>query len=392
VVTLERILDGLIGPRENGDAALGGAAAYLESALKESGAEVTLHEFLCRPYNGRLAGAVCLVLAVGFFALMWRRRFAGGLLVALLLPAYLLVDFQLRLPLVSRIGSVTAHNVVARFPVPNPERLVILGAHYDTKTDLLDHYDRAPIQFLIAPVLVFTILLPITGWWRRSRRRPERHIRFWAALVPIYFVPFFLTLTGGAFVSQRSPGALDDGGAVAVLVRLAEMLGQGKPGLERTEVRIVLFAGEEVGLQGSERYVAERLSSERQPTYFINGEAWGFGREMAYFTDDRTALRRYGASTALVRTLDRAYRRVSHGVGLAPDPQPVTTDAQSFMRADIPSVTLGSHRDGEYRVRELHSAGDARERLQIDALRHALRFLQEALVEIDVRGVHLELR
>jgi hypothetical protein len=33
-----------------------------------------------------------------------------------------------------------------------------LTAHYDTKTDLLDHVQRAPIDFLAAPMLLLMLL------------------------------------------------------------------------------------------------------------------------------------------------------------------------------------------------------------------------------------------
>ena len=386
-MSLDEIFNALLRPRENGTSALAEAANYLEHTLRMSGAHVTVHEFVCRPYVGRIAGVVCFVLAMLFFALMRRRQFVGALLVALLLPAYWLIDYELRLPLVSRVGSVVERNLIAEFPVSQPQRRVILSAHFDSQTELFDSQRHGPLKYLIGPFALFTIALPATALWRGWRRRSERHVRAWAAIVPMYFAGVCLVMTGGALVRARSPGALDDGAAVATLAELAQRLGAGTPRLDRTEIDIVLFAGQEVGLQGSARYVADQLPAlAALPTYVINGETWGFGPDLSYFTSDRSALKRYDASTPLVRTLDRAYRGVTHA-GIVPDIRPMTTDARSFLAAGIPSVTLSSQLDGEKRIYGLHSSADSRDRIQPAAVARTLEFLEAALVEIDVHGI-----
>ena len=64
----------------------------------------------------------------------------------------------------------------------------------------------------------------------------------------------FLTLSAGAFVPTRSPGALDNGGSTALLVKLVQTLAEQSP-LVRTEVEIALLSAEEVGVQGSIRFI-----------------------------------------------------------------------------------------------------------------------------------------
>lgn len=385
---LEDILDTLLVPRENGSPALAEAAAYLEKTLRGTGANVSLQEFVCRPYAAPLTGVVCLALAVGFFALMWKRRFGGALFVGLLMVTYLLLDYSQRLPLVGWLGSLSEHNLIATFPVAEPKQIVILGAHYDTSTALLGYYQQAPIRFLLVPALALTVGMALTALWRQARGRPEHHIRYWASLVPLYFAAFFLVVAGGTFVSARSPGALDDGAAVATLVKLAERLGAGEPALTRTEVQIVLFAGEEVGLQGSAAFVAEQLAEpSAHPLYFVNGEVWGFGRELSYFAYDRSVWRRYEPSTPLVRTLGRAYHRVTGQPALEPDIQPVTTDARSFLAAGIPAVTVTSHRHDDSHIRYVNTAADGRERIDEASLEQTLSVLQATLAEIDAEGV-----
>jgi len=396
-MTFDEILSAILIPRENGSAALGQVAAYLESAARATGAQVWGQEFVCRPYAIRLLGVVSLALAIAMYACLCARRPGWALLLALALPLYLTAENEARFPLLSRIGEVREHNVVVRLPVTQPARIVVLGAHYDTKTDLLDHYQRAPIELLILPMLGITLAFPLTALWHHWRGKPKGRVRLCAAaVVPLYFTAFFVMTAGGAFVSARNPGALDDGAAAATLLKLAEALGGGTPKPERTQVDIVFFAGEEVGLQGSAHFVRERFGGDpttagvsgghaQTPTYFINIEGWGFGPELSYFTTDRSATHRYPAAPGLVRVLDRAYRRVSGGPGLAPETFPAVTDARNFMAAGVPRVTLAS-RDGDARVRGLHTAADSPDRIQPGTLDRGLRFLQVALEEIDARG------
>ena len=382
-MTFAEIFDAFLVPRENGSEALPQVATWLEKAGRASGADVMLQEFVCRPYVHRLAGVVVLLLASAFVVSVWRKQFAWALGMALLLPAYLLLEIEGYVPLLSGLLPAREQNVVLSFPVADALQTVILGAHYDTKTDLLDHYQRAPIQFLIAPMALLTIAAAISGWRRMRRGAPLRGVQIAAGVLGLYYFALFLALTGGALVPDRSPGALDDGASVALLLRVGDALGSGEVKLERTEVKIVFFAGEEVGAQGSRAFVREHYrTAPPRPTVFVNAEGLGFGPDLRYFTSDRFFLHRYDASSPVVRILDRAYRSVS-GKGIQPDPQPVITDARSFMAVGIPSVCVASSRGPDDMVRGLHSARDSVDRIDEPALERTLRFYKAALREFD---------
>lgn len=378
-MTFSEIFDVLLVPRENGSAALGETARWLYETGRAFGAHVELQPFLCRPYVHRAAGWGALVCGLATLAAASRKRFGWSFLLALLLPLYLFLEVEAGLGPSALLGTVEQENVVLRYEAPEPKQKVVLGAHYDTKTDLFDHAARAPVQFLLVPACVLALLVAASGWRRVRKGLSVRGPLALSVLVAAYDVALFLVLSGGSFVARRSPGALDDGSSVALLLRLAEKLGRGEIPLERTSVDIVFFSGEEVGLQGSKAYV-ERLR-EPLPFVFVNAEALGAGPRLRFFTSDRSALRRYDAWMPLARKLDTAARRAL-GRPLEPDALPVTTDTRSFLEAGVPAVTISSY-DADRWLRGLHSARDDRERIQLASLERTLRFYEEALRVLD---------
>ena len=113
---------------------------------------------------------------------------------------------------------------------------------------------------------------------------------------------------GGLLVPAhlQSPGARDDGAAVAVLMSLAEKLASSQPHqpqLERTAVRLVFFGGEEVNMQGSAAYAAAGAVAmggfAEGPV--INCELVGGAAPFCYWESSGTflsSLLRFGAGSA----------------------------------------------------------------------------------------------
>ncbi len=388
-MTFAEIFDTLLVPRENGSPALDEIANWLEKAGRATGADVAVHEFVCYPYACWIAGAVAAVLGAVYLAAVLRRRFPWALAAAVLLPAYLALELEFYLPLLSRLFPVRERNVVFSFPVSAAERTVILGAHYDTATALLDPARNVSIPYLAVPVCLLAVAAAASGWRRIRQGRNLWGVYLAAAAASAYFGALALYLAGGALVFSRSPGALDNGGSVAVLLKVAEALGSDELALQKTDVQIVFFAGKEVATQGSWQYVNRQLRSDARrpqgPVYFVNAEWLGAGPTLRYFVSDRFVLRRYDASGPLMRTLDRASRAVFQR-GLVPDPEPVSTDARTFLARGIPAVCIGSGGNKATPLRGLHSAADNRGRLDTSALERSVEFLKAALQEIDRRA------
>jgi acetylornithine deacetylase/succinyl-diaminopimelate desuccinylase-like protein len=373
-------------PRENGTAALHDTARFLFEQLSSTGLEVSLIPFMAQPWVLRLAGVIALAGGLLYWQLMRAGRARAALGVAAAIPALLLAQLEWQLPVFGWIGAEPQDHVLLRRPALAPEQRLILAAHYDTKTDALDHVERAPVDLLAAPVIPLMLLGALAAL--RAKGSPGRSrwlARFgglaaWSAAV--YGVATFVALSAGAFIRARSPGALDDGGSCAVLVRVAEGLAL-RPPLARTEVEVLLLSAEEVGVQGSWAYAAQRFAAPPDlPTFVVNLEGIGAAAALAVLKRERFTLRSYPPDPRLVERLDDRHRAL-FGKPLEPTPFAGSTDARSFLAHGIPAATLVSRGPEGRLARGLHSAADKRARLEPAALESSVAFLLDFVSSLD---------
>lgn len=377
-------------PRENGSAALHRSASFLHDVFERAGLEVTLVPFSATPYALRLAGVIALGGGLLYFRFMRTGRHAAAFATALILPALLLAQLEFQLPVFGWIGAETQHHVVARLPARSPAQRLLLTAHYDTKTDLLDHAQRAPIDRLAAPVLLLLLLGALAASLASRAQRGRRVLRglgglaAWSAA--LYGALGFLALSAGVFVPRRSPGALDDGASCALLVRLASQLAEG-PALERTEVEVILFSAEEVGVQGSWVYAAERFARPPElASFVVNLEGLGASADHGVLPAERFRLRAFSPDARIVALLD-AVHRDRFGKPLLALPRGGASDARSFLVHGVPAATLVTREPGQLFPRGLHSARDDRSRLDEAALDASLAYLLDVVRRVEAGGL-----
>ncbi|MFN8641245.1 MAG: M20/M25/M40 family metallo-hydrolase [Candidatus Binatia bacterium] len=373
-------------PRENGSGALHDTAAWLAETLQGLGLDVTTVAYTAHPYRLRLAGIVALVGGVLYAWCLRRRRPLAALAVAVLLPALLLLELDRNVAIVSWIGATPQQHVVARLPAQQAAQRLVFSAHYDTKTDLLDHVQRAPIELLGLPVTA--VMIGAAVWAARGggRQRPlPRVARVASWLAVLYGLGLFASLGAGMLVPARSPGALDNGAACALLLRLAERLHAAGP-LPRTEVEIALLSGEEIGVQGSWAYARQRFATPpARPTAVVNLEGIGASPDLAVFGRETFSLRSFPPDPALLAILDAAHRQVRQR------PIHVTygaaTDARSFLAHGVPAATVQSDLLDHAIARGMHSRADAPARVDPAALDAALAYLDAVARLADQRGL-----
>jgi Zn-dependent M28 family amino/carboxypeptidase len=305
------------------------------------------------------------------------------------LPAAILLDLEQGWPVFSWLHAEQQHHVSATVPAAGEAApRLLVTAHYDTQTDLLDHVERAPVEAASLPVTLLMLLAAALGWLGPRRRRGVERARRvlvgatpWLALG--FGAAFFATLSGGAFLRERSPGALDDGGACAVALRLAERI--AREPLARTELEVLLLSGEEVGTQGALVLARERYTSPpRLPTAVLNLEILGAAPDLAALASERFTLRSFGADPRLLALADEVHReRRGTPLHLAGGG---VTDARAFLARGIPALTLVSDAPGHPAARGLHSAADLRSRLDEAALDEHLAFLEDLARRIDRSG------
>jgi hypothetical protein len=371
-------------PRENGSAALTQTAEFLATTLAGFGVPVERLAFTAYPYRHRVCGVVALIGAVAYAWALRSRRRALALAIALISPTVILLELDYYVGWVTWMGAANQEHVIARVAAPASTQRVILTAHYDTKTDLLDHVERAPVDLLSLPMTLMMIAAPLAGIVRaRSQSHRDGASRFDRILVPatiVYGLSVFLVLTGGAFVRQRSPGALDDGAACAILVRVVEALSRAP--LTHTDVEVALLSAEEIGVQGSRDFVRARLLPPQPHTSVINFELIGATANLAVFGSERFTLHSYPADPELVRVLDGVHAQ-RRNLPLHVTWYGASTDARSFLQEGIPAVTLLSDLPEHALARGMHSAHDTRDRIDEAALDETLAFVMAVLQQLD---------
>jgi acetylornithine deacetylase/succinyl-diaminopimelate desuccinylase-like protein len=372
-------------PRENGTAALHETAAWLEGILREGGLHVERVAFQAHPYGLRLAGVVVLLGVLLYARLAFVGRWRAALVTAVVASGAVLAQLDYQVPIFSWIGAETQHHVLARVGPEQPEQRLIVAAHYDTKTDVLDHVQRAPVDLLAVPVVPLMILGALggalAGRFARAGRWLTRFGRFAAVAGVIYGLATFVVLSAGAFVPARSPGALDDGASCAVMVRMAEALAKDPP--EHVQVELLWLSAEEVGVQGSWAYAAQRFAEAPDvPTWVVNLEGLGAGAEHQVIRRETFTLRSYPPAPELVSRLEEVHQE-ELGIPLEPTWYGGATDARAFLAHGVPAATVVSHAPGTEVTRHLHSAADSRDRLDMDALEASVTFLTAFVRDVD---------
>ncbi len=111
----------------------------------------------------------------------------------------------------------------------------------------------------------------------------------------------------------------------------------------RSSVTILLTQGEEVTLQGAHAYVKTYLSPEKRkglpPVSLVNLELTGQKGNLFYWAKEGVFLKYRPADPALIERVGRVWKRISGKSMGAVDK--ATTDADRFLSAGIPAVTIG---------------------------------------------------
>jgi acetylornithine deacetylase/succinyl-diaminopimelate desuccinylase-like protein len=381
-MTTDVLLEQLLVPRPNGSAELERSAGLIAALLRANSADVTLQPFTATPHGFQLLWTVALLLMVGCGAALVLRRHRLALLFALVTPALVLLETEWLWSPVSGLMPLTEHNVVGTYPGRPGGPTLILSAHYDTATHFGDHFDWYRWGWTTGPALLIAVATAAAGLWcARRGRQLSRLVTLPAALlalVPFGAMAWFFAV--GPLLRVPSPGALDNGGAVSVLLQLAEHLGR-RPAGSATTVELVFLAAEEERAMGSWHYA--RTPRAAAPLAVINLETvGGFGR-LAYAPEEGFQFRRYPSAPHLVE-LVRSAASEQLGEDLVANPLPagVITDARSFLAHGIPAVTLLEASSDGF-PRRLHSEHDSRDRLSVPALERTVALLAAVIARAD---------
>ncbi len=347
-------------PRENDTPGLLEARAVIDSALRHEGLVPELHSFTCHAGRAEtaalaLACSACLVLCACRHP---RRRWLLVLLCAWGLALAAVgggLDFLL--------PGKSASNIVLQVePQAAVQREILLTAHYDTKSEPLDHVARSALF----GVVVLTCMATIVAI---AKRRRARRLGIATAVL---LAAAATQLALGRVLPQRSHGIVDDGAACALLVDVARIV-SARP-LVHTRLVCAWFAGEEWGAQGSAAAARGLAAADA----FVNLEAIGAGSEPVIATFEMSGATPRRADRSVVERLQRAASRPLRSLRA-----PLWTDAGPLLGAGIPGVTLLTVEPGAWTVRSLHGSGDRLHRFDAAGAATARALLVDFLTTYD---------
>ena len=349
-MNMMEILRTLAVPRPNHGDAAGATAGYIKTLLTARDIPFSVQEFPLSPYFMLIMAITLLLMAALFTLAVIRKKPLIALALALAIPALLVLEYELFVPVVTWLSRRKGENIIIQFNAARAARELIFCAHYDSKTDFWDHVQRARIYMLLPYFLPGAMLLALWTFLARKfeKLRTITAERITAALALLFTAYISLVSLGfGGFVllpdRMSSPGFADNAGSVTVLLSLADELRRGviRPGASK--ITILLTGGEEVNLQGSHHYVQSRLTRDADknapPAFCVNLELAGQNGDLFHAAKHGVFLKYYSPSGELITRLGRAWRGVS-GKDIVPG-EKITDDAQRFLSAGIPAVTIG---------------------------------------------------
>jgi len=390
---LADILAHLSIPRPNHSEALGETAAYIKALLSSWGVPFVVQEFTLHPYMQLLLGITVLLLAILLFIFVFKRKPLAALITALAIPLVLILEFELFVPVVTALVAKGGENIIVNFTVADPARELVFAAHYDSKTDFWDHIQRSKIYaFIPLAVIVGLAVAIFTFFVKRYAALRKKAVTavtlVLAVAVVVYWGLIFLGFGGYIFIppDRQSFGSVDDGGSVAALLALSKDIHDGKVDIGNSNITIVLTSGEEVSLQGSHAYILERFGKGNKPAVpisLVNLELAGQNGTMVYWKKDGQFLIFYAADAGLADRLGAAWKEVA-GKDMESRPA-ITDDAQRFMSAGIPAITVGNSGLPGLGEGSFHSTMDNPGRLNPDNLKLMIKALERYVEDYNSR-------
>jgi hypothetical protein len=385
MVDFQALMGILSVPRPNGSVAEAETLRALLNWLEQRGIPHRIHTFWLYPYFFDSIG-VWLIVSRTLLALGILLRWGWPTLVIALVGLLGgLVDVATGFPLVTFIGGRQGENILIEFDAPAARREIVFSAHYDTKTELLDHQQRMFFLKNIRLGIVLTVALGLLGpldYWLAQNGSPWASLTYGFALatcLPLLFLAYGLGLNLClGRLAKPSRGAVDNGAACAVLLALAERNSLGELQPRQTRVTLALFTGEEVNMQGSRAYARERQWP--LPAADVNLEVLAQDGEYVYWEQDGSSLKLVPTSASLNAALVKAVQEVT---GEAPHPAgPVNSDGYSFLRVGVPSTTLGTYHS-QMVDRGFHRPTDNLGRVTMERLPEAVEILEHFIEAYD---------
>ena len=357
-------------PRFAGSDAERKARQICEARLLDLGFKVTEERFTYSQFPARFAPFICGSIFAAGVLLAGHLSYAHNLALAGIVAAFagLVVAAGLGGFLLERTSSLspmrsTASNLVAirRNALQSPTLWLV--AHTDSKSQTIPMLVRVgslAAAWIFFALLIATMVAELAGF-AEGMGIPAQLIRATAlsgsVITAIAIVPLAL-----CFITNKSPGALDNATGVAALLLALEHL---KPD---RNVGVLLTSAEEMGLAGARAFVATRT----EKGIAINCDTIDNAGSFICMSDDS---RRRDAVA-----MSKAGETVGENVRVRPIIRGILTDSMAFRKAGWESCTLSRGNLGT--LARVHTSRDEPGRVDGAGVALAARILAATVEEL----------
>jgi hypothetical protein len=387
-------------PRPNGSRAEKDTSRQVQEWLKARHVPFRIHRFRLYPYFFECIGAWLIVSRLLLSAVIWLRWGWVAFPVALVGLIGATVDQAFHLPLVTWPGARQGENILIEFKPRNPRREILISAHYDSKTELLDHNQRMFFLKAIPWGIGLSIALSLLGPLDQVLLMQGSQ---WAAFtyrlgvvlsLPLLFLAggLGINMLAGRFI-RPSQGAVDNGAACAILLGLAKQYAQEREQspvpesdpLGEAALTLALFTGEEVDRQGSRAYAAWRSNRSEHPLpdVVVNLEIMAQDGSYVYWKREGSIFRLEPTTEAINQVIQAAVLEIT-GSECVPG-GPILSDGAPFLQRGIPTGILGTY-DLRLRDRGFHRPDDNLERVVMDRLPEGTAILKRLIFLLSQPG------
>ncbi|HEY0672135.1 MAG TPA: M28 family peptidase [Longimicrobiales bacterium] len=377
---MKDLLASIARPRLTGSRGAQEVADIVHERLTRLGYQVQDYPFDFSTWPGRfavsLAGLLFLIGSIGA-AILLNMRHPGIALVILLLTLLLVgavAVFSTPLTNMLPFGRITADNMLAARPGSTPR--YIFMAHIDSKSQPIPLAFRGPAIILAAlswlAFLVFAFLGLLDPVWIRADITMVLAVVSGIAGLLLIF----------CWVSNRSPGALDNASGLATVLALAEAE------RDRDDVAFLITDAEELGLVGA-RDIARKLN----PVFgVINID--GVDDEGTFYVLEKFGFPPRHIAPHLVAAVLQAADNMQLMASRRNVPFGLMLDHLPIARAHLPAVTI--MRGSFASLRRVHQPGDNLDNMSgagiettVQLLRNALTLLRQEAATLPLVGNRL---
>lgn len=307
-------------------------------------------------------------------AIFYRERMPYHALLFFLLALVIGLGFALYCQsspgLFNRGEKFLTKNIFAKFGPENPEKEIVVVAHYDSKSQTFPIWLRiltyyvAGILSILAVLFGFVVVLEFVNM-------PSIHpIWFWIIVCVglLDFLPVFNRL------DNKSSGAIDNASAVGTALELASIFKENP--LSKSRLWVVLTGAEELGIVGAKAFVEKhREELDPEKTFVINLDILGTDRQIC-------ALNKLGLPGKMTnRELNLLIKKSAESAGLKfkliKASLGFSTDAQAFLKKGYRTVSLGSI------SKFVHTRRDSADKLLPENLGDYVAVIKETVQKLD---------